>query len=148
MTYFGTRQPRYGLTSRTARTAYAIVLSYSGANFMLWPVAMKRLFKQGICLSGWGDLNSRPSVPQITEICPRCPSGPLAPVDSDLCVWRVCPCPSGCVKSVQRGVQRVVRSGSYALCSTASRRRGACLAHGFRKHFDSLAEGPVAFRTD
>ncbi len=65
MTYFGTRQPRYGLTSRTARTAYAIVLSYSGANFMLWPVAMKRLFKQGICLSGWGDLNSRPSVPQI-----------------------------------------------------------------------------------
>jgi len=26
---------------------------------------MKRLFKQGICLSGWGDLNSRPSVPQI-----------------------------------------------------------------------------------
>jgi hypothetical protein len=26
---------------------------------------MKRLFKQGIYLSGWGDLNSRPSVPQI-----------------------------------------------------------------------------------
>ncbi len=68
MTYFGTRQPRYGLTSRTARTAYAIVLSYSGANFMLWPVAMKRLFKQGICLSGWGDLNSRPSVPQTDAL--------------------------------------------------------------------------------
>ncbi|SVB75039.1 uncharacterized protein METZ01_LOCUS227893, partial [marine metagenome] len=28
------------------------------------PAAAKRLFKSGICLSGWGDLNSRPSVPQ------------------------------------------------------------------------------------
>ncbi len=27
--------------------------------------ALERLFKQDICLSGWGDLNSRPSVPQI-----------------------------------------------------------------------------------
>ena len=68
MTYFGTRQPFYGPTSSPARTAYAIVLSYSGANFMLWPVAMKRLFKQGICLSGWGDLNSRPSVPQTDAL--------------------------------------------------------------------------------
>ena len=29
------------------------------------PAAAKRLLKQGICLSGWGDLNSRPSVPQF-----------------------------------------------------------------------------------
>jgi len=29
------------------------------------PETAKRLFKLGICLSGWGDLNSRPSVPQI-----------------------------------------------------------------------------------
>ena len=56
-----------------------------------------------IYLSDWRDLNSRPSVPQITEICPRCPSGPLVPVDSGLRVWRVCPCPSGCVNSVQWG---------------------------------------------
>ena len=29
---------------------------------------MKRLFKQGIYLSGWGDLNSRPSVPQTDAL--------------------------------------------------------------------------------
>ena len=29
------------------------------------PETAKCLFKLGICLSGWGDLNSRPSVPQI-----------------------------------------------------------------------------------
>ncbi len=29
------------------------------------PETAKRLLKQSICLSGWGDLNSGPSVPQI-----------------------------------------------------------------------------------
>ena len=32
------------------------------------PAAMKHLLKQGICLSGWGDLNSRPSVPQTDAL--------------------------------------------------------------------------------
>ena len=32
---------------------------------------MKRLFKQGIYLSGWGDLNSRPSVPQTGRAEPK-----------------------------------------------------------------------------
>ena len=41
-----------------------------------------------------------------TEICPGRPSGPLAPVDSTMCVCRVGLCPSGGVHSVQRSVQR------------------------------------------
>ena len=32
------------------------------------PETAKRLFKLGICLSGWGDLNSRPSVPQTDAL--------------------------------------------------------------------------------
>ena len=38
------------------------------------PETAKRLFKLGIYWSGCRDLNSGPSVPQITEICPGCPS--------------------------------------------------------------------------
>ena len=30
-----------------------------------------------------------------------CPPGPLEAMDSGLLVWRVCPCPSGCVNPVQ-----------------------------------------------
>ena len=52
---------------------------------------MKRLFKQGIYLSGWGDLNSRPSVPQCDSSRVRpvvgrhksCDSGPVSPTGTD-----------------------------------------------------------------
>ena len=50
------------------------------------PMATNHLLKLGICLSACRDLNSGPSVPQITEICPRRLSGPLVPVDSTMCV--------------------------------------------------------------
>ena len=42
-------------------------------------------------LSGCRDLNSGPSVPQITEICPGSPPGPLMPVDSGTPSNQSCP---------------------------------------------------------